>query len=159
MNSSRDDIAAQLSAIDRQLIQLLLHRVELLLSMPVTKLPSNNELFKLGELERLIEKEQFHSTSTIEQVQQWLKHGISLSNCLAHPEESIVYLGPIYSQRLAAVKYFGLGAESCAQNTISSAWKMSAESRRLMLWFQWRTTQMVALSTRWVCSQNHRFKF
>ena len=54
----------------------------------------------------------------------WLRHAASLSARLAWPSRPIVYLGPIYSfSYLAAVKYFGLGAELVPVSTISAAFE------------------------------------
>ncbi len=123
MNSSREDLAAQLSAIDRQLIQSLMHRVQLLKSMPEADLPRDAEMRELDYLKPLIDGS-FQSAETLQQLLQWLNHGLSLSNRMARPEESIVYLGPIYSfSYLAAVKYFGLGANLVPVSTISAAFE------------------------------------
>ncbi len=123
MNSSREDLAAQLSAIDRQLIQSLMHRVQLLKSMPEADLPRDAEMRELDYLKPLIDGS-FQSAETLQQLLQWLNHGLSLSNRMARPEESIVYLGPIYSfSYLAAVKYFGLGANLVPVSAISAAFE------------------------------------
>lgn len=54
----------------------------------------------------------------------WLKHTASLSARQAWPSQAIIYLGPIYSfSYLAAVNYFGLGADLVPVASIGAAFE------------------------------------
>jgi chorismate mutase / prephenate dehydratase len=104
-----------LQSIDRQLLKLLMDRVQFVRSQgPVTS--SSHQHWP----EVLEDYSQEQPALLLE----LLKHVDSLSNRLANSAESVAFLGPIYSfSYLAATKYFGMGAQLIPVNTISAAFE------------------------------------
>jgi chorismate mutase / prephenate dehydratase len=105
---------SSLMHLDRQLIDLLNRRVELVRRIGPLIAPT------VTQWHTLLDKFAGNEPLIID----WLKHAASLSERLANPEQSIAYLGPMYSfSYLAAARYFGMGAHLVPVNTISAAFE------------------------------------
>lgn len=77
--------------------------------MPEQTPPTSPETYGLGALKA-------------EWVAEWLQHAASLCRRAHQPGNQVVFLGPIYSYSyLAAVKFFGLGANLVPVTTITAA--------------------------------------
>lgn len=105
-----------LAQVDQQLVSLLCQRVEMVRQSGRPNQPAiEGNRPNFGE---------FSDSQAVGLITQWLNHAASLSQRLASPNQTIVYLGPMYSfSYLAAVKYFGLGAQLVPVNTISAAFE------------------------------------
>jgi chorismate mutase / prephenate dehydratase len=111
---STTEDTSSLMHLDRQLIDLLNRRVELVRRIGPLIAPS------VTQWHTLLEKFAGNEPLIID----WLKHAASLSDRLANPQQSIAYLGPMYSfSYLAAARYFGMGAHLVPVNTISAAFE------------------------------------
>lgn len=101
--------------LDRQLLELLAKRTELAKASTV----DSHSLLAINQTAIAFAKE--HGMDA-EPLSNWLRHAHSICLIEASNKASIAYLGPIYSYSyLAAVKYFGLGANLVPVRSIASA--------------------------------------
>jgi chorismate mutase/prephenate dehydratase len=121
MNSAENDpnhcsseaIHDRLRELDTRILELLAERIAALADLS----PSQVNTKQLTEL-----ASRFGSVAPKEQLVELLQHVSSLSGRQAWLSRPVAYLGPVYSYSyLAAVKYFGLGAELVPVASISAA--------------------------------------
>lgn len=113
-----------IAEVDKQLLQLLAQRVELMRD----ELQRSQEKGQALELWKYQEEVVRHATEASAQLSletaptvNWMKHVASLCFELSHVSEPIAYLGPIYSYSyLAAVNHFGLAAPLVPVATIAA---------------------------------------
>ncbi|QDV26596.1 prephenate dehydratase [Aureliella helgolandensis] len=106
--------------LDQRLLQLLTERMEICrqrqLDNPGVVLPQIESLRELAEEVGPV------SHVSPKRLMEWLMHGDNLCVHGTRPCQQIAFLGPIYSYSyLAAVKFFGLGADFVPVATISGA--------------------------------------
>jgi len=115
-----------LAAIDRQLIDLLRRRAELVRGeFSGDKHPEIAGMMQSQseQIERLLVDEKADSPLPVEQVSAWLRHAASI--CLARLHASrVAFLGPEYSySHLAALSFFGDSAPMAAVATIPAVFE------------------------------------
>ena len=102
-------------ALDRQLLELLQERIKLIGTADVDA----GEFAALGKLAASIASE---FGLPPDPLTSWLRHAHSICLAQVPTKASIAFLGPIYSYSyLAAVKYFGLGANLVPVRSIAAA--------------------------------------
>ncbi len=107
----------ELGQVDRQLVDLLLQRIQILKDSPDPQADSLEGLPENCLVEDCLVPEDLS-----EPVRVWLRHAASISRRATMSREPVVYLGPIYSYSyLAAVKHFGLGADFVPVANIAAA--------------------------------------
>lgn len=126
MPSENVYISDELKRLDQAMVELLYRRAKLLSSASSGSVISDSAISAANQsaANMLGHATTADSAPMDRLVSLWLDHGRSLAERLASPEVSIAYLGPIYSfSYLAAVKYFGLGANLTAVSTICAAFE------------------------------------
>lgn len=111
-----------LKQVDLQLVQLLARRVHLIREGGPGNSPAIAEWQAM--VEGIFGKLDCSADQPAGLIIGWLKHAASLSERFADAQQSIVYLGPMYSfSYLAAARYFGMGAHLVPVSTISAAFE------------------------------------
>lgn len=112
---SQISFSETIKELDQKLLELLAERIVLLAKQP--NYEEHTQHF--DQLSGLIP-----GICPSDRLGDWLRHTASLSARQAWPNQTVVYLGPVYSfSYLAAVRFFGLGADLHPVASIGAAFE------------------------------------